>query len=95
MKDQINPDAVKTIKERYGYDMEENGYYNKMTSEIPEPDIVIFMGCNISCPNIPSQYSENWRLQDLSGMGKEAFEYTLREIQNKMKRLEEKLNHSD
>ncbi|MGN1318488.1 MAG: arsenate reductase ArsC, partial [Lachnospirales bacterium] len=50
LKDHINSDAVRLIKEIYGIDMEKN-QYNKLISDIPAPDIVIFMGCNVKCPN--------------------------------------------
>ncbi len=43
IKDHINPDAVRLIKDIYKIDMEET-QFNKTISEIPEPDILITMG---------------------------------------------------
>lgn len=46
IKDCINPDAVRLIKCLYGIDMEAD-QYSKLISDIPKPDIVITMGCNV------------------------------------------------
>lgn len=51
VKDYINPDAVRLIKARYNIDMEQK-QYSKLLKDIPQPDVVIFMGCNVSCPYI-------------------------------------------
>ena len=56
LKDHINPDAVRMMKQLYGIDMEQT-QYNKLIEHIPQPDVVIFMGCNVSCPYIPCQYA--------------------------------------
>ena len=52
LKDHINPDAVRLMKEIYGIDMEET-QQNKLLQDIPSPDVVITMGCNVNCPVIP------------------------------------------
>ena len=90
LKDHINPDAVRMMKQIYGIDMEQT-QYNKLISDIPAPDVVIFMGCNVSCPNVPSQYAENWGLDDPSGQSDEVFEETIRQIEKKVLQLKEKL----
>ena len=86
LKDQINQDAVRMMKKLYGIDMEET-QYNKLISDIPEPDVVIFMGCNVSCPNVSSQYAENWGLDDPSGQSDEVFENTIKRIEENIIRL--------
>lgn len=91
LKDHINPDAVRMMKKIYGIDMEET-QYNKLIEDIPEPDVVIFMGCNVSCPNVPSQYAENWGLDDPSGQSDEVFEETIRKIEENVMKLREKLS---
>ena len=58
VKDSINQDAVRLMKQIYGVDMEKTQRC-KLLSDIPEPDVVILMGCNVNCPVFPSQYSEN------------------------------------
>ena len=91
LKDHINPDAVRLMKQIYGIDMEQT-QYNKLISDIPVPDVVIFMGCNVSCPNVPSQYAENWGLDDPSGQSDEVFEKIIRQIEKKVLQLKEKLS---
>ncbi len=83
LKDRINPDAVRLMKKNYGIDMEEK-QYNKLIKDIPQPDVVIFMGCNVSCPDVPSQYAENWGLDDPTGKSDEEFEMIIRLIEEKI-----------
>lgn len=91
LKDHINPDAVRLMKQVYGIDMELT-QYNKLISDIPKPDVVIFMGCNVSCPNVHCQYMENWGLDDPSGQSDEIFKETIRLIEEKVIQLKEKLS---
>ena len=83
IKDKINEEAVETIKKLYSIDMEEN-QYSKLIKDIPKVDIVITMGCNVQCPNIYSEYQEDWGLIDPSGKGKQAFEKTAKLIEEKV-----------
>lgn len=89
-KNQINQDAVRLMKQVHGIDMELT-QHSKLLSEIPQPDVVIFMGCNVFCPDVPSQYAENWGLDDPSGKADEAFLDTIRQIEEKMLVLKQKL----
>lgn len=91
IKDHINQDAVRMMKNLYDIDMEET-QYNKTIEEIPQPDVVIFMGCNVSCPHLTSQYTENWNLDDPSGCDDEIFKQTIQSIHEKMLRLKETLS---
>ena len=91
LKDHINPDAVRLMKQVHGIDMEQT-QYNKLIGDIPQPDVVIFMGCNVSCPDVPSQYAENWGLDDPSGQYDEVFRETIRQIEEKMLQLKKKLS---
>ena len=43
LKDQINQDAVRIVKELYGIDMNAKGHHSKLIDEIPDPDIAISM----------------------------------------------------
>lgn len=90
LKDHINPDAVRMMKQLYGIDMEET-QHSKLLSQIPRPDVVIFMGCNVSCPVLPSQYAENWGLDDPSGQDDSVFAYTIDQIEKKVLELRQKL----
>ena len=49
-KPRINQDAVRIMKELYNIDMEAEGQFSKLVSDIPDPDIAISMGCNVGCP---------------------------------------------
>ena len=90
LKDHINPDAVRMMKQLHGIDMEAT-QYNKLISDIPQPDVVIFMGCNVSCPNVPFQYAENWGLEDPTGREDAVFAETIARIEEKVLELREKL----
>ena len=71
---------------------QEQTQYSKLITDIPEPDVVIFMGCNVSCPIVSGQYVENWGLDDPSGQSDEVFEETIRKIEENMYRLKENLS---
>ena len=90
LKSHINPDAVRMIKKLHGIDMQKT-QFNKLIADIPEPDIVIFMGCNVSSPNILFQYAENWRLDDPSGKDDEVFAETIKKIEENIIALKNKL----
>ncbi len=90
IKSQINQDAVRLIKEIYDVDMEKT-QFNKTVNDIPDPDVVIFMGCNVSCPNVPSQYAENWGLDDPSGKSDDEFKVIIKEIHERVLQLCNKL----
>ena len=92
LKDHINPDAVRMMKQMHHIDMEQS-QFNKLLSDIPEPDVAIFMGCNVSCPNLKAKYSENWGLDDPSGKDDEVFIYTINTIEQKVLELKSKLAH--
>lgn len=86
----INSDAVRLMKKLYGIDMEEI-QYSKLLKDIPQPDIVITMGCNVSCPTIYGSYREDWGLEDPTGKTDEDFLYTIREIEEKVKLLRKRI----
>lgn len=90
-KPQINPDAVRLMKELYGIDMEET-QYSKLITDIPEPDIAISMGCNVGCPLIGRSFDDNWGLDDPTGKSDEEFETVIEMIQGKILALKEKLS---
>ncbi len=91
-KTQINQDAVRLMKEQYQIDMEET-QYSKLLSEIPPVDIVITMGCNVTCPNLPCRHREDWGIEDPTGKSDEEFLDVIQTIHGKIldlaKRVEE------
>ncbi len=86
IKSQINQDAVKYMKQQYGIDMEKN-QYSKLITDIPTPDIVITMGCNVSCPALPCRHREDWGLDDPTGKDETIFLETIRNIHSKILKL--------
>ena len=81
-KPQINQDAVRIMKEQFGIDM--SGQYSKLISDIPDPDIVITMGCNVRCPYIPCKERSDWGLDDPTGKSDEEFIKTANLIKEKV-----------
>ena len=82
-KPRINQDAVRLMKKLYGIDMEKT-QYSKLIDQIPEPDIVISMGCDVGCPYIGRPFDDNWGLPDPTGKSDEEFLETIRLIEEKV-----------
>ena len=85
----MNQDAGRLMREIYGIDMEAEGQYSKLISEIPEVDIAISMGCNVGCPFIGRDFDENWGLEDPTGQEDEIFKKVIIEIEQRILRLKE------
>ena len=90
IKLQINQDAVRLIKQLYNVDMEKN-QYSKLIADIPQPDIVITMGCNVNCPYLPCRYREDWGLEDPTGKSDEDFLETAKTIEKKVLELKDRI----
>lgn len=90
IKDHINPDAVRIMKMLHDVDMEKT-QYNKLIEDIPTPDVVVTMGCNVTCPYIPGASVEDWDLDDPTGEPDEVFEQTIRVIEEKVLDLADRL----
>ncbi len=89
-KPQINQDAMRTMKELYGIDMEKTQYSKKL-EEIPPVDIVVTMGCNVECPFLPCRYREDWGLDDPTGQSDEVFAATAKLIEQKILDLKQRI----
>ena len=87
-KPQINQDAVRIMKNRYGIDMEIT-QHSKLITDIPAPDIAISMGCNVGCPFVGRPFDDNWGLEDPTGKSDEEFEKTITEIERRILQLKE------
>ena len=90
-KPQINPDALRLMKQVHHIDMEAEGQHSKLLSDIPEVDVVVTMGCNVKCPFLPCQWREDWGLDDPTGKPEEAFLETIRRIEEKVLDLRDRL----
>lgn len=89
-KPQINPDAVRLMKQVYGIDMERT-QRSKLLSELPPVDVVITMGCNVACPHLPCRFREDWGLEDPTGKEDAAFLETMQRIHDKILDLKSRL----
>lgn len=91
LKDRINSDAVRLMKERHHIDMEAEGQHSKLLSDLPPVDVVVTMGCNVQCPFLPCKWREDWGLDDPTGQPDQVFAETIRRIEEKVLALREKL----
>ena len=91
LKDRINPDAVRLMKELYHIDMEAEGQHSKLLSDLPTVDVVVTMGCNVQCPFLPCKRREDWGLDDPTGQPDAVFMETIGRIEEKVLALKEKL----
>ena len=78
------------MKELYGIDMEQT-QYSKLISDIPDPDVAISMGCNVECPFIGRAFDDNWGLDDPTGKSDEEFRIVIKEIENRILQLKERI----
>lgn len=85
-KPKINPDAVRIMKQLYGIDMEQS-QYSKTVDQIPKPDLVISMGCDVGCPYIGRAFDANWGLEDPTGKDDACFVRMIAQIEEKIKAL--------
>ena len=90
-KDRINPDAVRLMKRLYHIDMEAQGQHSKLLSDLPSVDVVITMGCNVSCPALPCTWREDWGLEDPTGKPDAEFLKTIARIEEKILELKARL----
>ena len=91
LKDRINPDAVRLMKQLHHIDMEAEGQRPKLLSALPPVDGVITMGCNVQCPSLPCQWREDWCLPDPTGQPDAVFRDTIRQIEANIRRLKTRL----
>ena len=88
-KPEINQDAVRIMKARYGIDMEKT-QYSKLLEALPPVDIVVTMGCNVQCPHLPCRHREDWGLDDPTGKSDSEFEKTIEAIAENIRKLKQR-----
>lgn len=86
LKDKINSNAVRLVKEIYDLDMEES-QKPKLIDELPQIDIVITMGCDVYCPYLYCKYKEDWNLADPTGKSGREFKSIIYEIEKNILKL--------
>ncbi len=90
VKSEMNPDAVRLMKEMYGVDME-IVQKPKLVSALPPVDIVVATGCGEACPFLPCRYMEHWEFDDTVSQGDEALRQLIHNIEEKVLDLKERV----
>ena len=91
LKNSINSDAVRLMKELYNIDMNLS-QKPKLIKDIPHCDIYISMGCNVQCPIIKGSVNYNWGLEDPTGKNDEEFIRIIKVIEDKVNKLIDSIN---
>lgn len=86
---EINSRAVRILRTEYDIDLAEEGHYIKLISEIPQVDIVIYMGCSIGCVSVPCQIELDWGVESASKGSDESFEKMIKTIEERILKLRE------
>ena len=94
LKDRINSDAVRLMKQLYGIDMEQS-QRPKLLADIPQVDVVVTMGCNVECPYLPCKRREDWGLDDPTGKSDEVFLAVIRTVEAKILALKAALTKGE
>ena len=48
-----------------------NVYHQQLLKDLPTVDVVVTMGCNMNCPYLPCEHSEDWGIEDVTGKSDE------------------------
>ncbi|NLW56520.1 MAG: arsenate reductase ArsC [Firmicutes bacterium] len=91
LKDRINPDAVRLMKELYGIDLEQT-QFPKLIEALPPVDVVVTMGCNVTCPSLPCKHREDWGLDDPTGKSDPEFKAVIDQIERKIRKLAKEIS---
>lgn len=89
----INPDVARLLAEVYGIDIADKE--SKHISCLPEIDIVVTMGCGVSCPFIRCQYREDWDIADPCESGDTIILETMEVIRKKILDLRDRVHSGD
>lgn len=88
--DTINPDAIETIRDLFGIEMTLL-QSPKTIFDLPLVDIVVTMGCGVSCPSLKAPRRMDWGLEDPTGKPREEFIACARTIEAKIKDLRDEI----
>ncbi len=86
----ISKEAVDMMKIYHDVDMSKE-QYSKLLLDIPNVDIVVTMGCNVSCPSLPCRHREDWGIQDPTGQNQAVFKETIDRIYEKVLDLKRRI----
>ncbi|MCL2032683.1 MAG: hypothetical protein FWH45_00295 [Methanomassiliicoccaceae archaeon] len=87
----IDRDAVRLMRHMYDIDMEKT-QCPKLMTDIPTVDIAVRMGCDVRCPFLPCEHSEDWGIDDPAGKSDEEFIKIIRQIEKRIMDLKERLD---
>ena len=93
MSREINEDAIRLIKQRYDVDMAKT-QKPKLIEDLPQLTVSITMGCDVVCPYVENQYTEDWDLDDPSHKSDLFFNNVIDQIEAKMALLVEKIKNN-
>lgn len=94
-KPQINQDAVRLIKDLYDVDMNKT-QSSKLIDDLPlDIDVLVTMGCNVSCPALPCQHREDWGLDDPSGQSDDVFLRIIERIKENILSLKSRIESNE
>lgn len=82
IKNMINQDAVRIMKEIYKIDMSKQ--YSKLLKDIPTCDIYVTMGCNVKCPFVGKDFDLDFNILDPTGKSDIEFIKAIEEIKAKV-----------
>ncbi len=72
----------------------EQTHHVKLLSDIPSVDVVIKMGCEVSCPILLSKHEEDWGLEEPIGKSDDEFKQVIEQIEKKVKELSVRLRYN-
>ncbi|MDY3007394.1 arsenate reductase ArsC [Anaerococcus porci] len=85
LKNEINPDAIRLMKEIYNIDMSKS-QKPKLIEDIGKVDYVVSMGCGVVCPSMDYNYEYiEWSIDDPSGKDDSYFKKIISELDSKIR----------
>lgn len=93
IKEKINPDAVRLMKQKYGIDMSQT-QTPKALVKLPPVDVVVTMGCGVKCPYLPCQQRIEWQIPDPTGSADADFLAIIALLEEKIKQLKQALSQA-
>lgn len=82
------------MKYIYDIDMEQD-QYSKLIDDLPDIDISITMGCDVVCPIVENQYTEDWNLDDPTDQDDEFFRKIISKIEKNIKDLSVRIKKNE
>jgi arsenate reductase len=84
--DQINPAAVEAMRE-VGIDITDQTPTKLTWDAAQASNVIVTMGCGDACPVFPGKRYEDWKLNDLAGLGVDAVRPIRDDIEQRVRAL--------